>query len=249
MESVVAISRDSSEHVVPLTPSADAPIPIRRVLWRNAVRIIPSMFPPINLFERVASPEDLDAVQAIESAYNPRLRDAAGDLSLVPREERVVGPGAGYVMAAFTHVSPEGSRFSNGTYGVFYAAQREAVAIAETRYHRERFMRATKEARCELDMRVLGVTVKASLHDLRGMREIMPDVYRSDDYTASQLLGGALRAGGSNGVVYDSVRHDGGKCVGVFRPRLLSHCRDVKHLRYVWDGNRITDVFEVRRLA
>ena len=245
----MAISRDSSEHVVPLTPSADAPIPIRRVLWRNAVRIIPSMFPPINLFERVTSPEDLEAVQAIESAYNPRLRDAAGDLSLVPREERVVGPGAGYVMAAFTHVSPEGSRFSNGTYGVFYAAQREAVAIAETRYHRERFMRATKEARCELDMRVLGVTVKASLHDLRGMREIMPDVYRLDDYTASQLLGGALRAGGSNGVVYDSVRHDGGKCVGVFRPRLLSQCRDRKHLRYVWDGNRITDVFEVRRLA
>jgi hypothetical protein len=246
---VVAISHDSGEHVVPLTPSADAPIPIRRVHWRNAVRIIPSVFPPINLFERVANPEDIEAVQAIESAYNPRLRDAAGDLSLVPREERVVGPGAGYVMAAFTHVSPEGSRFSNGTYGVFYAAQREAVAIAETRYHRERFMRATKEPRRELDMRVLGVTVKASLHDLRGMRAIMPDVYRKDDYTASQLLGGALRAGGSNGVVYDSVRQDGGKCVGVFRPRLLSHCRDWKHLRYLWDGTRITDVFEVRRLA
>src|SRR3954465_12463852 len=98
MESVVAISLDSREPVVPLTPSADAPIPIRRVLWRNAIRIIPSMFPPINLFERVANPEDLEAVQAIESAYNPRLRDAAGDLSLVPREERVVGPGAGYVM-------------------------------------------------------------------------------------------------------------------------------------------------------
>jgi hypothetical protein len=152
-------------------------------------------------------------------------------------------------MAAFTHVSPEGSRFSNGTYGVFYAAQRETVAISETRFHRERFMRATKEARCELDMRVLGVTVKAPLHDLRGMREIMPDVYRPDDYAASQLLGGALRAGGSSGVVYDSVRHEGGKCIGAFRPRLLSNCRDVKHLRYVWDGSRITDVFEVRRLA
>jgi len=207
------------------------------------------MFPPINLFERVATAEDLDAVQAIESAYNPRLRDAVGDLSLVPRDERVVGPGAGYIMAAFTHVSPEGSRFSNGTYGVFYAAQRESTAIAETRYHRERFMRATNETRCELDMRVLGVTVKASLHDLRGMREILPDVYRADDYTASQLLGGALRAGGSSGVVYDSVRQDGGKCVGAFRPRLLSHCKDWKHLRYRWDGARITDVLEVKRLA
>jgi hypothetical protein len=245
----VVILPDGNAPVLSLTPSADAPIPVRRVHWRNAVRIIPSVFPPVNLFERVANPEDLDAVQAIESAYNPRLRDAVGDLSLVPRDERVVGPGAGYIMAAFTHVSPEGSRFSNGTYGVFYAAYRESTAIAETRFHRERFMRATKEARCELDMRVLGVTVRASLHDLRGMREILPDVYRPDDYTASQLLGGALRAGGSSGVVYDSVRQDGGKCIGAFRPRLLSHCRDWKHLRYVWDGARITDVFEVKRLA
>lgn len=249
MVSGVVILPDGNAPVLSLTPSADAPIPVRRVHWRNAIRIIPSVFPPVNLFERVARPEDLDAVQAIESAYNPRLRDAVGDLSLVPRDERVVGPGAGYIMAAFTHVSPEGSRFSNGTYGVFYAAQRESTAIAETRFHRERFMRATKEARCELDMRVLGVTVRASLHDLRGMGEILPDVYCRDDYTASQLLGGALRAGGSSGVVYDSVRHDGGKCVGAFRPRLLSHCRDWKHLRYVWDGARITDVFEVKRLA
>ena len=249
MVNEVAILVDGNAPVLSLTPSADAPIPVRHVQWRNAVRIIPSVFPPVNLFERVARPEDLDAVQAIESAYNPRLRDAVGDLSLVPRDERVVGPGAGYIMAAFTHVSPEGSRFSNGTYGVFYAAQRENTAIAETRFHRERFMRATKEARCELDMRVLGVTVRASLHDLRGMREILPDVYRPDDYTASQLLGGALRAGGSSGVVYDSVRQDGGKCIGAFRPRLLSQCRDMKHLRYVWDGARITEVFEVKRLA
>jgi hypothetical protein len=81
------------------------------------------------------------------------------------------------------------------------------------------------------------------------MRHILPDVYRLDDYTASQLLGGALRAGGSNGVVYDSVRHENGKCVGVFRPRLLSQCRERKHLRYVWDGSRITSVLEVRRIS
>jgi hypothetical protein len=233
---------------VPLTPSPDAPLRVRRLHWRNAVRIIPSVYPPIDLFERVARPEHLEAVHAIESAFNPRLRDAVGDLSLVPPAERVVGPGAGYIMAAFTHVSPEGSRFSNGTYGVFYAARQERTAIAETRYHRERFMRMTNEERAELDMRVLGVTVKAPMHDLRGMRPVLPDVYRLDDYTASQLLGGALRAGGSNGLVYDSVRHEGGTCVGVFRPRRLSSCRETKHLRYIWDGTRISDVLEIKRL-
>ncbi|HEY4132332.1 MAG TPA: RES family NAD+ phosphorylase [Gemmatimonadaceae bacterium] len=248
-ESTGPRSSASEASVIPMAPAPDRPIPVHRVLWRNAVRIIPSVFPPIDLFERVAKPEDLDAVHAIESMFNPRLQDAVGDLSLVPRAERVVGPGAGYVMAAFTHVSPDGSRFSNGTYGVFYAAQREATAIAETRYHRERFMRATKEPRCELDMRVLSVTVKAALHDLRGMRSVLPDIYRTDDYTDSQLLGGALRAGGSNGMVYDSVRHDGGKCVGVFRPKLLSECREWKYLRYLWDGSNISDVLEIKRVV
>jgi hypothetical protein len=151
-------------------------------------------------------------------------------------------------MAAFAHLSPDGSRFSDGTFGVFYASQREPAAIAETRYHRERFMRATREAPCELDMRVLSVTVKAPLHDLRGMRAVLPDVYRLTDYSASQLLGGVLRAGGSSGVAYDSVRLDGGRCVGAFRPRVLSHCRERKHLRYVWDGASIATVLEIKRL-
>jgi len=221
---------------------------VRRIHWKSAVRIIPSIFPPADLFKRVAAPADLDAVHAIEGAFNPRLRAASEDAPAPSRDERAVGPGASYIMAAFAHVSPDGSRFSNGTFGVFYAAQRESVAIAETRYHRERFMRATHEAPCELDMRVLSVTVKAQLHDLRGMRAIMPDVYRLTDYTASQMLGGLLRAGGSNGVVYDSVRLDGGRCAGVFRPRALAHCRERKHLRYVWDGAAITSVFEIRRL-
>jgi hypothetical protein len=235
--------------VVSLTPSPDKPIAVRRVHWTAAIRIIPGVFPTVDLFERVARREDLDAVHAIESAFNPRLRDAVGDLSLVPHDQRVVGPGAGFIMAAFTHVAPHGSRFSNGTYGVFYAAQRESTAIAETRYHRERFLRATNEPRREIDMRVLSVTVRAPLHDLRGMRGILPDVYSPDDYTAAQLLGGALRAGGSNGVVYDSVRHDGGKCVAVFRPPLLSRCHERRHLRYVWDGSRIVDVLEIRKLS
>jgi hypothetical protein len=232
--------------VVSLAPSADRPIPVRRIHWKTAVRIIPSVFPPADLFQRVAARADLDAVHAIEDAFNPRLRTAAGGTAS-SADERIVGPGAAYIMAAFTHLSPDGSRFSDGTFGVFYAAQREPVAIAETRYHRERFMRATHEAACELDMRVLSVTVKAPLHDLRGMRAIIPDVYRLTDYSASQLLGGVLRAGGSNGVVYDSVRLDGGRCVGAFRPRVLSHCRERKHLRYVWDGASIASVLEIKR--
>ena len=231
------------------TPGSEAAperVPVRRVEWAACIRIIPSRFPPIDLFERVAAPEDLDAVLALESLTNDRLRQEAGEISLVRREDRVTGSGAGFLMAPFTHPAPGGGRFTDGSYGAYYASRDEATAVAETRYHRERFMRATAEPRMELDMRLLVARLSGELHDLRGMRGELPDVYSLDDYAASQALGRALRAADSNGIVYDSVRRDGGECVAVLRPRVLSRCRQTKHLSYLWDGERITHVYEKR---
>ena len=72
-----------------------SPPPLARISWRPCWRIIPSRFPPINLFERVADPGDLEAVIEIESMTNPRLREEAGELRLVAEEDRVSDPGAG----------------------------------------------------------------------------------------------------------------------------------------------------------
>ena len=69
------------------------------------MRIIPSVFPPADLFRRVTARADLDAVHAIEDAFNPRLRTVAGGALPFAVDERVVGPGAAYIMAAFTHLS------------------------------------------------------------------------------------------------------------------------------------------------
>lgn len=221
-------------------------VAVNPVAWAPGVRIIPSRFPPIQLFERVADPGDLEAVLAVESLTNPRLRDEAGDVRLVAPEDRISGPGASIVMAAFTHLNPDGSRFSDGTFGVFYAANDLDTAMAETVHHRARFMRATAQPRMELDMRVYLVDLTAELHDLRGRARDLPHVYDPEDYSASQHLAVALRREGSNGIAYDSVRRRGGQCAAVFRPRLLSNCRQERHLCYVWDGHRISTVYEKR---
>src|SRR3546814_20329988 len=83
------------------------------------------------LFDKVADPADLEAVFQIEAMTNDRLRDEAGDLSLVPPEDRVAGPGTTPIMAAFTHLNTEGSRLKDGSYGVFYAGLTIATAIAD----------------------------------------------------------------------------------------------------------------------
>lgn len=224
-------------------------LPVTQVEWRPSWRIIPSRFPPIQLFERVTAPDDLEAIFAIESLTNPRLRDEVGNIRLVPPEDRVSGPGSSIIMAAFTHLNPEGSRFTDGTYGVFYAANDLDTAIAETTYHRERFMRATSQGRMELDMRVYLVDLAAVLHDLRGRTAEYPLVYHNDNYAAGQHLATTLLRDGSNGIAYDSVRRPGGECVAVFRARLLSNCRQERHLCYVWDGQHIASVYEKRSLG
>jgi len=219
-------------------------LPVARIDWKPCWRIIPSRFPPIQLFERVTEPDDLEAIFDLESLTNPRLRDEVGEISLVPPEDRITGPGTSIIMAAFTHLNPDGSRFTDGTFGVFHAANDLETAIAETRYHRERFILATTQAHMELDMRVYVVDLAGDLHDLRGQKTAYPLVYHNDNYAAAQHLAKSLRKDGSNGVAYDSVRRDGGECVAVFRPPLLSNARQERHLCYVWDGARITTVYE-----
>ena len=224
-------------------------IPVNSVRWLPCFRIIPSRFPPIGLFEDVADPDDLEAVYQIEAMTNERLREETGNLNLVPHEDRISGPGTSPIMAAFTHLNPDGDRFTDGSYGVFYAGNTLETAVAETRNHRTNFLLATQESAQELDMRVYAVDLDTELHDIRDLRETRDAYYHATNYAVSQELAAGLREAGSNGIVYQSVRHAAGECAAVFRPRLLSNCRQERHLCYVWDGTAIADIYEKRGFA
>jgi hypothetical protein len=216
----------------------------RRVRWPAACRIVPTRHPSINLFDRVASAADFDALYALEAMSNERIRDEVGVIERVPREQRVYGPGSGPIMAAFTHVNTEGSRFSDGRYGMFYAANDRATAIAETRHHHARFLAATRQGPQHLTMRLYHVKVDAKLHDLRPPGAVPAAVYDPDDYGAARALGAGLRAAGSAGVVFHSVRQPRGQCVGLFRPDAARDCLHAALLLYAWDGGHFTDVYE-----
>ncbi len=219
---------------------------LTEVRWQPCHRVIPSRFPTIHLFERVADAADWEALYWLESLTNPRLREQVGEIDLVPQEDRVFGPGASVIMAPFTHLNPAGSRFADSTFGVFYAAASLATSIAETRFHREKFLRATRQPPIELEMRTYLADVAAKFHDIRGLRARLPAIYDPDSYVSSQEMGRALKRAGSNGVAYDSVRHAGGECLALFRPRLIQNLRQGMHLRYVWDGAGISRIYELK---
>jgi hypothetical protein len=223
-------------------------ITARAVRLSPCHRIVASRLPTIHLFERVADPADWDALYKLESMTNPRLREQVGAISLVPVADRVSGPNASVIMAPFTHLAPQGTRFTDGHFGAYYAAESIDTAIAETRFHRENFLRATNQAPLELEMRCYLADVACTLHDLRGRRDELRDVYDPHSYGVSQKLGRELREAGSNGIAFDSVRRPGGQCVAVFRPRLVQNVRQSVHLRYAWDGHSIAHVYEMRAI-
>ena len=206
--------------------------------WNPTFRLVPSRFPPVGLFDRVASVDDLDAVFLVQGLTNPRLRHELGAIALVPVADCVFGHGSTPVMAAFCYLNPQGSRFSNGTWGVYYAASSLSVAVAEVSHHRARFLAATAQPALEVDMRSYVGQVSKPLHDIR------PKAWRKlhdpDEYGPSQILARALWSQQSWGIVYNSVRDPGGQCVAIFRPPAIDlSVVQGAHVTLCWDGKSI----------
>jgi hypothetical protein len=218
-----------------------AAIPVAEVKWHRAVRIIRSIYPPIDLFEDIADPADWPLLISAEQKTNPRLMETIGNLDLVPAARRVAGPGATYLMAPFTHVSVDRpSRFTDGSFGVLYAGNSFEVALFETIHHQGRFMARTNEsAGWTSQFREIALDIDAKLHDLRGRDPAHRAALDPDDYAESQDLGARLRVGGSDGLVYPSLRSKGGECVGLFYPNCATNPIQGRHLDYHWDGVRV----------
>jgi hypothetical protein len=229
---------------VVVTPAGG--IEISHVRWPQAWRIIASRYPPIDLFERVSdNPAVWDVLIELEQATNPRVRDETGEIVLVPAERRVAGTGASWVMAPFTHVNRQGSRFSDGSYGVYYAASTLRTAIHETGYHFARFAADAQDPPRREDMRVLLGSIECDLHDVASLEEaVRKPLLDPISYSHSRPFASELREAGSNGLVYPSVRDSGGACVAAFWPNVVGIPMQERHLQYEWDGERFLRYFD-----
>jgi hypothetical protein len=221
--------------------SGTADIPVSRVEWKGAVRIIRSAFPPIDLFEDIADPADWPLLISAEQKTNPRIMATIGNLDLVPVDRRVGGNGASYLMAPFTHVSTDRpSRFTDGSYGVLYVGDRFETALFETIHHHARFMARTKEAPgWTSQFREIVMSVDADLHDLRSSGGGAGSGAGSRQLRGISSVARHLRGAGSNGIAYPSIRHPGGECVALFYPDCASTPLQGRHLDYHWDGARV----------
>ncbi len=220
-------------------------IPKATVRWPSAVRIIRSIYPPINLFEDIADPADWPLLISAEQKTNPRLMETLGNLDLVPISRRVGGANASFLMSPFTHVSPHRkSRFSDGSFGVLYVGDHFEVALFETIYHHARFMARTNEqSGWTSQFREIIMAVEATLDDLRAVP--FSNIFQVSDYADCQILARRLRDNESDGVIYPSQRCPDGLCIGLFYPDLAHNPIQGRHLDYHWSGQCVDFVRNV----
>lgn len=215
--------------------------------FRRAYRIVPSRFPPVGILDQLVDPDEIEVLAAIEARTNDRLADELGLIDLVAPADRVVGPGSTPIMAAFTHPPTGGSRFTDGSFGIYYCADAEQVAIEESAYHRSRFLRATNEAPCHVEMRLWVGNLQTTLHN--GLGQALPQVVLDpNSYSVSQAWGDALRNANAYGLLYPSVRHSGGQCAALFRPPAIDDVVQGAHYHFQFDGHRISRTYKVSQL-
>ncbi|KZL25964.1 RES family NAD+ phosphorylase [Pseudovibrio sp. WM33] len=217
----------------------DLKAPETHVSWPKYYRLVNSASPPIDLFEDIADPADWELLAAAESRTNPRLAETIGNLDLVPVERRVNGTGSSYLMAPFTHASPDRTgRFHDGYFGAFYAAKSFETALFETVHHTGNFYAATQEAPGWIaQMRELIGSVDAKLADVTDPR--FDVLLHPDDYSASQVFARKLLEDGGEGILYPSVRDQGGLCIAAFYPDVVEAPLQARHFSYHWSGQAI----------
>ena len=211
-----------------------------------AHRLIPSQFPPLGMFDTVATAADLAAVMELVGWTNDRL--VADRMARLPQTEWVYGvPNASIVMAAFLHVAPGGMRFNGPDLGAWYAADDLRTAAAEVGHHLRRETVARNVTTMTRTYRAYAATLSGDYLDIRGQQSMRPDVYASDRYETSQKLGEEVRTSDGAGLLYDSLRRRAGSNVVAHRPRNIIDILQTDHFEIAVSAASRT--IDVRKLS
>lgn len=203
----------------------------RRVDWPSSFRLIPSRFPPVQLYEPIAPEEDWDALKRIETMTNPRLRRARG--LLLPEDEGKIDQN--WLVAPFAYPDPERSPYGDGSFGYSVVAESLHSALLIAVQRREAFLKSTAEGPTRLVMRVIKVPLKAQLADLAHI-----DV--SDPALRVQI--NEQRAAKSYGVLVKGPRGKHDRLAIILRPTaFVSPAMQAEHYCFLWNGERIHQLF------
>ena len=210
-------------------------IPLTNLRRFDTHRLLPAKYSPNNdsVLTRIADDEDLPFVFQLDDATNGRLLAEEDRTPGINSRELVFHvPNYRVINAAFTHANPLGARFSTPDRGAWYAAFELATAKAEVLFHKSiEFAEINWREREEIGYDDYLADFTNTFHDLRGIED---EALSPTSYKRSQQLAVELMELGSLGIIYPSVRREGGTCLACFRPSIVANVRKSARYKLIW---------------
>ncbi len=207
---------------------------VHRDVIRNIVLIGVSQ----DLFDDLSSsPKDWALAQQVEDQVKPPPYQSASPVIHRPFEDAEWFNAIGW---PFKH--RQASRFSDGSYGVWYGCDSAKTSVYETAYHW--FSGFLTDAGFEaekvvIERKLYAVACNAALVDLRPLTAKHPALIDKTDYSTTQSVGARLHREGHPGLIATSARYAAGHNYAVLNPDVLSTPRQHSQLTYRLEGRRI----------
>lgn len=213
---------------------------LRGDVFRNIVSLRVSE----DLFDDLSDdPNDWRTAQVAEAAATPPAYRSVTPTIDRPFEEAEFINAIGY---PFAQPNWSRTRFSDGSFGVWYGSCTAETTVYETAFHWVNGLLADADLvrpSMSIERKVYLVRCDAALVDLRAAFARHTALRSSHDYADCQAIGRRLHVEGHPGLITHSVRQDGGENVAILRPVVLSSPRVQFYLTYRIAG----DVIEIER--
>lgn len=137
----------------------------------------------------------------------------------------------------------QASRFSAGSYGVWYGSESVETTVYESAYHWVCGLLSDAGYQHEsviAERKVYFIHCQAVLLDFRAATREYSDLLHPSDYTFTHSVGARIHREGHPGLRIQSVRRPEGENVAIFNPAVLSKPRHHCHLTYRLEQGRMT---------
>lgn len=200
--------------------------------------LIPSRFPPVEVYERIAGGRD-ELFKAIEEMTNPRVRERerlTRGLEVADQDDPRF---KNWNHAPFVYPNPDGARFYGADRNVVELADDIQTALAISIVRRETFLRRTAEPPTFLEIRQIVRPVRGSYLDAR-------DWDGMGDRKRRLALGKVVVERELDGVLFRPHERPSARCVVVLKAECLGRPVQGDHFKYLWDGQRINVLYAFR---
>lgn len=225
------------------------PFPVTRIALERTIRLVTTARLRDPVLLKLVGQRYQDDLAEIEGATSGRLSAQQQGTEDLQARELVGGlPHANFINAAFVYFRPRDlNRFNGPGRGAWYAALDVETCKIEVGFHLTRELQRVNDFNTVVEYAEMFASFAGEFVDLRNT-DPRPDCLHPDaavGYPAGNSLAELTRNNGHNGIIYPSVRHEGGTCLVALWPAAVQSVAQGRALRAAWTGNPTPEWSEI----